>query len=67
MCVCVCVCALCGYVQCVGVVCVVVCDYVCVRCCVVVVCRTHSQDHGILFHIDAHVGVHNGFMVFCFS
>ena len=31
--------------------------YVCVRCCVVVVCRTHSQDHGIHLHMDVHVGV----------
>ena len=29
----------------------------CVRCCVVVVCRTHPEDHGIHFHIDVHVGV----------
>ena len=43
------VCALCGYVQCVGVWCVLVCVV-----CVVVVCRTHSQDHGI--HIDVNVG-----------
>ena len=25
--------------------------------CVVVVCRMHSQDHGIHIHIDVHVGV----------
>ena len=46
------VCALCGYVQCVGVWCVLVCVV-----CVVVVCHTHSQDHGKHIHTDVHVGV----------
>ena len=30
---------------------------VCVVVCVVTVCRTRYQDHGIHFHIDVHVGV----------
>ena len=61
------VCALCGYVQCVCVVCfgvllvfcwcVWLCVLVCVVVCVVMVCRTRYQDHGIYFHIDVHVGV----------
>ena len=48
--------ALCGYVECVGVWCVLVCCWCfvgvfgCVRCCVVVKCCTHSQDHvGVTF------------------
>ena len=28
----------------------------CVLLCSVVVCRTHSQDHGIHIHTDVHVG-----------
>ena len=32
----------------------VLCGYVQCEC---VVCRTHSQDHGIHIHIDVHVGV----------
>ena len=38
--------------RCVGMCSVWVCGV-----CVVVVCRTHSQDHGIHVHIDVHVGV----------
>ena len=39
-------------------VCVVVrCCVCCVWLCVVVVCRTHSQDQGIHMHVDVHVGV----------
>ena len=54
--------ALCGYMQCVGVWCVLVCCWSfvgvfgCMRCYVVVVCRTHSQDHGKHVKKDVHVG-----------
>ena len=30
---------------------------VCVVVCVVVACRTHSQDHGVQIHFDVNVGV----------
>ena len=37
--------------------------------CVVVVCRTHSQDHGVHIRIDVHVGVTQNtyFHDVCFS
>ena len=56
------VCAVC--VVCFGVLlvfcwCVWLYVLVCVVVCVVMVCRTRYQDHGIHFHIDVHVGVNS--------
>ena len=51
---CVCVVVLCVCLLWCVWLCVLVC---CVVCVFVVVCRTHSQDHGIHIHTDVHVGV----------
>ena len=54
---CVCVVWVCAVCGCVGVLLVFCWSWVCALLCVVVVCRTLSQDHGIHIHEDVHVGV----------